>query len=102
MQGAQRKVESVELDFRYNPGYTLAMKTAISIPDALFRAADKVAKQLSISRSELYSKAVRDFLAAHPPDDVTKTLDEVYSENPSRLDPAVEQMQGMSLENDPW
>jgi hypothetical protein len=39
------------------------VKTAISVPDPLFRRGEKAAKRLGISRSELYSKALNAFLA---------------------------------------
>ena len=34
------------------------MKTAVTIPDPLFDAAEKLAKQLDLSRSEFYARAV--------------------------------------------
>lgn len=65
------------------------MKTAVSIPDPLFRAADRVAKRLRVSRSELYARALERYLAAEPDDEVTARLDAVYADEPSRIDPAV-------------
>ncbi len=38
------------------------MKTAISIPDALFREAEVLAKKRGISRSELYATAIADYV----------------------------------------
>ena len=46
-------------------------KTAISIPKSLFNAAEKFAKELDISRSELYTKAIKEFLEAHQYTNVT-------------------------------
>ena len=37
----------------YNPGYTVSMKTAVSVPDDLFRLADAAARRLRVSRSQL-------------------------------------------------
>lgn len=90
------------LDFRYNGGYTSTMKTAISIPDPIFQAAEQAAQQLSMSRSELYSRAVEEFVNAHCHANVTEKLNEVYSENSSALDSAVAEMQGLSLDRSPW
>jgi metal-responsive CopG/Arc/MetJ family transcriptional regulator len=56
------------------------MKTAISIPDDVFAEADALARVLKTSRSELYSRAVREFVARHSSDDVTATLDRVCAE----------------------
>ncbi|MEK7329802.1 MAG: ribbon-helix-helix protein, CopG family, partial [Candidatus Eisenbacteria bacterium] len=33
------------------------MKTAISLPDSLFRSGDALAKRLGVSRSELFARA---------------------------------------------
>lgn len=38
------------------------MKTAISLPDPLFQAAEKAAKELGVSRSKLMQQALEDFL----------------------------------------
>lgn len=56
------------------------MKTAISIPDDLFAQADNLARRLNQSRSELYSRAVREYVSRHSPDDVTESLDLVVKE----------------------
>ena len=55
------------------------MKTAISIPDELFAEADRLARKLNQSRSQLYSRAVREYVARHSSDEVTGALDEVYA-----------------------
>src|SRR5277367_3591540 len=41
----------------YNSGYTVDMKTAVSLPDELFRRAEAIAHRLRVSRSQLYSRA---------------------------------------------
>jgi len=51
------------------------MKTAISIPDELFTEADELARELKQSRSQLYSRAVREYVARHSSDSVTSALD---------------------------
>ena len=38
------------------------MKTAVSVPDELFRQAEAEAKKLRISRSKLYASALSEFL----------------------------------------
>jgi metal-responsive CopG/Arc/MetJ family transcriptional regulator len=55
------------------------MKTAISIPDDLFRDADRLAAELQQSRSQLYSRAVREYVVRHSEDSVTAALDAVYA-----------------------
>lgn len=60
------------------------MRTAISIPDSVFEEAERLASELRISRSRLYSRALREFVARHAPDHVTgavnRVLDAVGSE----------------------
>jgi predicted transcriptional regulator len=58
-------------------GYTLGMKTAVSIPDELFSQADALAAKLGKSRSELYREALIDYLARRDPGAVTVALDAV-------------------------
>lgn len=55
--------------------YNKSMKTAISLPDALGRAADLFAAQRDMSRSELYAKALAEYLSRHRVDDVTEKID---------------------------
>jgi metal-responsive CopG/Arc/MetJ family transcriptional regulator len=61
-------------------GITNGMKTAISVPDEVFEKAEATAKRLQISRSELYSRALREFLDSHSPDRVTSGWDAVIEE----------------------
>ena len=58
------------------------MKTAISIPDDLFTNAEKLARALKKSRSQLYSHALKEYVARHAPDQVTETLDRVCGDLP--------------------
>lgn len=56
------------------------MKTAISIPDDVFDDAEALARKMKKSRSELYSRAVREYVARHSADKVTETLDMLCAE----------------------
>lgn len=80
------------------------MKTAITLPDPLFEAADRLAKRLGISRSELVQRALALMLAKHESADVTAALDEIYGrpDAPKGLDPALLQMQLASLPKADW
>jgi len=53
------------------------MKTAVSIPDDIFTAAERLAKALKKSRSQLYSHALREYVARHAPDEITEALNKV-------------------------
>jgi metal-responsive CopG/Arc/MetJ family transcriptional regulator len=78
------------------------VKTAISIPDATFEAAERVARRLAVSRSELYTRAVAHFVAEHSTEGVTAALDRVYGEEPSAVDPHLAELQRLSLPDDEW
>lgn len=56
------------------------MKTAISIPDDVFEKAEKIAKRLKMSRSELYAKAVEAYVDAHTPDAITESWNAMLAE----------------------
>jgi predicted transcriptional regulator len=79
-----------------------AVKTAISIPDALFDAADRVARELGISRSELYQRAVAAFVERYRREGVTARLDAVYAEQPPHLDDVLRYLQTASLPRQAW
>lgn len=67
------------------------MKTAISVPDDVFADAERLAKRLKKSRSQLYSHALREFVARHADDRITEILDEVVAatgEGPEAFAPA--------------
>jgi len=79
-----------------------AMKTAISIPDPLFQAAEVFAKRLKKSRSELYAEAVSEYINTHRNQDVTKILNEVYAHEPSTIDKELYRMQSRSVIKEEW
>ena len=56
------------------------MKTTISLPDDVFKQAEHLAKRLRLSRSQLYAKAVAEFVSRHSPDDVTAAFNRVCAE----------------------
>ncbi|MBA2315182.1 MAG: ribbon-helix-helix protein, CopG family [Chloroflexi bacterium] len=56
------------------------MKTAISVPDEVYRKADRLARRSGRSRSEVYSAALREYVARHDPDEVTEALDRAIEE----------------------
>jgi ABC-type transporter Mla subunit MlaD len=64
------------------------MKTAISVPDETFRAADRAAEQLGWSRSQLYSRAVQEFLEGQGEDPVTVALNELADEMNAQTTPS--------------
>ena len=75
------------------------MKTAISIPDTVFRSAEHLADRLGVSRSELYSKAVAELVEKHRTDLVTERLNVIYGTGveESSLDQEIASLQYRSL-----
>ena len=78
------------------------MKIAISIPDDLFESADELAERLGVSRSELYARAVAEYLAKHRDVDITAKLNEVFSEEPSGIDAPRRRAQSRSVSSSEW
>jgi antitoxin MazE6 len=78
------------------------MKTAVSIPDPTFHAAESLAKRLGMSRSELVSRTLEAYIEAHKHDRVREVLDAVYSQQSSNLDETLAQLQWASLPKEDW
>ena len=78
------------------------MKTAISIPDPVFLEAEAYARRHRLSRSALYTEAVRTFVEDRKPQEITRQLDEVYSKEPGDLDAVLGRMQAVSLPKEDW
>ncbi len=76
-----------EVDGRYDSSYTSCTKTAISIPDPLFRAAERVAKRQKVSRSRFYAKAVAAYLKSQSDQCITEGLNAAYATDDTSLDP---------------
>jgi metal-responsive CopG/Arc/MetJ family transcriptional regulator len=82
--------------------YTSGMKTAVSLPDDLFRLAEAAARRLRVSRSQLYATALSEFLDRQQNNAVTERLNQVYSRRPAKVDPALHRAQMRSLDKDSW
>ncbi len=80
------------------------MKTAISIPDAIFVAAERAAEDMGLSRSALYARAIADFVARHDDARVTERLDAVYAGPPpeAAVDETLATLQVLSLPAEEW
>jgi hypothetical protein len=58
-------------------GHTKGMKVAVSIPDDIFAEAEALAKRLKTSRSDIFSRALGEFIGHHAPDRVTELMNDV-------------------------
>ena len=82
----------------------MSMKTAISIPDSLFQASERLASRLGISRSALFQRAIREFLNPKSEESVTKALNRVHGalEAGPAVDPVLARIQEASNPREQW
>jgi metal-responsive CopG/Arc/MetJ family transcriptional regulator len=78
------------------------MKATISIPDEVFQDAEALARHLSVSRSKLYSRALREYISRHAPDSVTEVLDRLCGELDGAAGPFVAAAARRTLERTEW
>ncbi len=78
------------------------MKIAISLPDELFQQAERLAERCELARSELYRRALEEYLARHVPDRVTQALDRLATEVDSRSDGFVSLAARRTLNRTEW
>jgi metal-responsive CopG/Arc/MetJ family transcriptional regulator len=78
------------------------MKTAVSLPDKVFQAAERHARRAKKSRSQLYADALAEYLARHAPDEVTEAMNRVVSELQQPADPFVSAAARRILERSEW
>ena len=78
------------------------MKTAISIPDEVFRSAERFARTSKMSRSRLYTKAIAEYVEKYRRRSVTEALNEVHGKSSSKMDPALAKLQQISIFKEDW
>ena len=83
-------------------GYTSGMKTAVSIPDDVFEDAERLASRLRTSRSQLYARALAEFVARHDDDRVTSLMDQAVREAGRGADAFVQAAAQKSLQRVEW
>lgn len=82
--------------------YTPGMKTAVSIPDDVFEKAERLARRMKKSRSELFGNALNEYIARHAPDQVTETMNQVCAEIGSEPDAFATAASRRILERSDW
>jgi len=78
------------------------MKTAISLSDRLFSAADTLALKLGVSRSQLYATALAEYVAKHQASKVTERLNEVYGSQPGVVEADLRRAQRRAVARTEW
>lgn len=79
------------------------MKTAVSLPDDVFRETERFAKRVRKSRSRLYAEALTEYLARHAPEEITEEMNRVIDElGEPGLDPFVDYASRRALRSTQW
>lgn len=78
------------------------MKTAVSVPNEIFERVERLARDAGRSRSEVYSAALREYVARHAPDQITESLDRVVEQAEAGKDAFVEAAGHRILEAAEW
>lgn len=87
------------------PGYTLSVKTAISVPDETFRAATERARELGMSRSEFFAVAAQRWLAELDRESLTQQIDACLAaagQDSSNRDAVELGRRALSADGDDW
>ena len=83
-------------------GITTSMKTAVSIPDEVFEKVERLARRTKRSRSEVFSAALREYIARHAPDEVTDAINRAVEEIGDQRDEFVAAASRRVLEKTGW
>lgn len=85
------------------------MKTAVSIPDAIYEKGERIARKLGLSRSALYARAIEELAARQemPSDEdpvtaqINRVLAEIGTES-TELDPGQKRLRARGLDRNDW
>jgi predicted transcriptional regulator len=78
------------------------MKTAVSIPDEVFEEAERLARRMKRPRSEVYSRALAEYVARHAPDRITEAMNRTLAEINERADDFSRTACRLVLERSDW
>jgi metal-responsive CopG/Arc/MetJ family transcriptional regulator len=78
------------------------MKVAISLPDPVFSAAERLAHRLRVSRSQLYAQAIEEYLGKRQDALITERLNALYGTEQASVDPALAAAQLQAIGHEAW
>ena len=78
------------------------MKTAVSVPNEVYEQAEQLARRTGRTRSEIYSTALRDYLAHHQAIPVTAAMDQALAEIDPEPDPYLDAAARETLTGSEW
>lgn len=78
------------------------MKTAVSVPDEIFEDVERLARRARKSRSQVYSAALREYVARHAPDEITEAMNRVCERIKDGKDAFITAASSRVLEHAEW
>jgi metal-responsive CopG/Arc/MetJ family transcriptional regulator len=78
------------------------MKTAVSIPDEVFEKVERLARHARRSRSQVFSAALKEYVARHAPDEVTEAMNRVCEQLGDQKDAFIAAAGRRVLERTEW
>lgn len=78
------------------------MKTAVSLPDSTFRAAERLAKAMGKTRSKIFAEALDEYVARHDADEITNAFNAVADALPPEDRGFAEAANRRVFERNPW
>lgn len=78
------------------------MKVAVSVPDPIFDAAERIARQRQVPRSQLFAEALQEYVSRHGAEAITAKLNEIYAVEDSGVEKPLTKAQLASLEHEAW
>jgi metal-responsive CopG/Arc/MetJ family transcriptional regulator len=78
------------------------MKVAVSIPDPIFREAERISRRIRLPRSQFYAHALEAYVRERSGEEITERLNEVYGRTSSKLDAASEALSLEVLRQEKW
>jgi metal-responsive CopG/Arc/MetJ family transcriptional regulator len=78
------------------------MKVAISVPDLIFNAAERLAKQRQMARSQLFTEALEEYVSRHGSEAITAKLNEIYAAEESGVEQSLARAQLASIDDEAW
>lgn len=76
------------------------MKIAISVPDPVFDAAERLARQRAVPRSRIFTEALEEYVSRHGSEVVTARLNAIYAVEDSGVEQTMANAQLGSLATD--
>jgi len=78
------------------------MKVAVSIPDPIFEAAEQLAKERNIPRSQVFTEALSSYLELRNSESITALLNKIYGQESSKVDEALTKAQFDVISHEAW